>query len=186
MALVCAAIIGLSEAGFNPSSIASTLKIARTTVYRTLKKNDGTKKPLEYDSTSRTKRKLTLRVAAGLKRRIKAAPTKSLWRVATVVGQNWELVRRLVRISGWRSLSRTKVPLVSEDGQKKREIRARGLLNSLKEGGHPGRIIFFSDEKNFVVDPAFNPQNDRYICFYEDLSVKLSVKCYISDCRLCS
>ena len=45
--------------------------------------------------------------------------------------------------------------------------RACGFLKKLKESGHPGRIIF-SDEKNFVVDPAFNPQNDRYICFYED------------------
>ena len=75
------------------------LKIARMIIYCTLKKkNDGTN-PLVYDSTSRTKRKLTPRVAAGLKRRIKAAPTKSLRRVAAEAGQNRELVRRLVRLS---------------------------------------------------------------------------------------
>ena len=119
---VRAEIIGLSEAGFNPSKIASTLKIARKTVYRTMKKkNNGTKNPLLYDSTSRTKRKLTPRVAALLKKRIKA-PTKSLRRVAAEAGQNQELVRRLVRLSGWRSLRRTKVPLISEEGRKKREI----------------------------------------------------------------
>ena len=56
------------------------------------------------------------------------------------------------------------MPLISEAGQKN---RARGLLNKLKESGHPGRIIFFLDKKNFVVDPAFKSQNDRYICFYD-------------------
>ena len=60
------------------------------------------------------------------------------------------------------------MPLISEEGRKNRQNRARGLLNSLKESGHPGRIVFFSDEKNFVVDQTFNPQNDRYICFYDD------------------
>ena len=29
----------------------------------------------------------------------------------------------------------------------------------------PGRILFFSDEKTFVVHPPFNPQNDRWIRF---------------------
>ena len=51
---------------------------------------------------------------------------------------------------------------------KKRAASAAGLLNALKQGGYPGRILFFSDEKTFVVDPAFNPQNDRYIEFYSD------------------
>ena len=29
------------------------------------------------------------------------------------------------------------------------------------------QILFFSDEKIFVIDPAFNPQNDRWIRFEE-------------------
>ena len=75
------------------------------------------------------------------------------------------VVYKLVREEGWRSLRRKKVPLVSSEGRKKRASRAAGLLIALKEGGQAGRIIFFSDEKTFVVDPAFNPQNDRYICY---------------------
>ena len=58
-------------------------------------------------------------------------------------------------------------------GPKKRLERARGLLNKLKSSGFPGQIFFFSDEKNFVVDPLHNPQNDRWICFYEDKDDKL-------------
>ena len=40
--------------------------------------------------------------------------------------------------------------------------RAAGLLNDPKSSTS-SRIIFFLDEKNFVVDPVFNPQNDRFI-----------------------
>ena len=82
---VCTAICGLSQAGFNPSKIAATLNIARTTVYRTLQKK-SVGKSLEYNSTTTKKWKLTPRAAAGLKRRIKAAPTKSLRRVAAEAG----------------------------------------------------------------------------------------------------
>ena len=59
-------------------------------------------------------------------------------------------------------MRRIKVPLVSAEGREKRAKRAAALVNDLKSAG-PGRIIFFSDEKNFVVDPVFNPQNDRFI-----------------------
>ena len=103
---VRAAICGLAQAGMSPSKIAATLKIARTTVYRTLNKKSAGKS-LQYDSTSRKKTKLTPRVAASLRRMIKPAPTKSLRQVAVESGQNRELVRRLVQLSGWQSLRRT-------------------------------------------------------------------------------
>ena len=96
---VRAAICGLSQAGMRPSDIVATLKVARSTVQRTLKKKNAGKL-LEYDSTSRKKTKLTPRVAAGLRRRIKCAPTKSLRQVAAKAGQNRELVRRLVKLYG--------------------------------------------------------------------------------------
>ena len=115
---VRAAICGLSGAGMGHPKIAATLKIAQSTVQRTLKKKSADKS-LEYDLTSRKKTKMTPRVAAGLSRRIKCAPTKSLRQVAAEAGQNSELVRCLVKLSGWRLLRRTKVPLVSEAGQKK-------------------------------------------------------------------
>ena len=63
---------------------------------------------------------------------------------------------------GWRSLRRTKVPLLSATGRQTRVERATGLINDLKSAA-PRRIVFFSDEKTFVVDPVFNPQNDRWV-----------------------
>ena len=38
----------------------------------------------------------------------------------------------------------------------------------MKAASRPHRIIFYSDEKNFVLDPPFNPQNDRWIRFEDN------------------
>ena len=65
-------------------------------------------------------------------------------------------------------MRRKKVPLISKSGRLRRLERAKNLLNKLKESGYPGRITFYSDKKNFVVDPVYNAQNDRYIAFYDD------------------
>ena len=53
-------------------------------------------------------------------------------------------------------------PLLSEKNIKARLKRCRSLVNHLKHA-HSGRIIFFSDEKNFCVDPGRKTRNDRYI-----------------------
>ena len=45
--------------------------------------------------------------------------------------------------------------------------RAKKLLNSLKSAP-AGRIIFFSDEKTFTVDPVRNRQNERYLKHKDD------------------
>ena len=164
------AICALSDAGSSNNDIVRTLKVAKTTVIRTLKKRNGGGSGLQHDVSGRQRTVLTPRVSAGLRRRIKAAPTKPLTRVAKEAGLKPGVVYKLVREEGWRSLRRKKVPLVSSEGRKTRASRAAGLLNALKEGGYLGRILFFSDEKTFVVDPAFNPRNDRYICFYDDSS----------------
>ena len=40
--------------------------------------------------------------------------------------------------------------------------RCRGLLNNLKSGAE-GRILFYSNEKTFTVEPYVNRQNDRWV-----------------------
>ena len=59
-----------------------------------------------------------------------------------------------------------KTPTASAAGREKRRTRATGLINKLISAPQ-GRIILFSDEKNFVVDPTYNPQNDRWIRFQD-------------------
>ena len=109
---------------------------------------------------------MTPRIRSGVMRRIKAAPTKPLRQVAQEAGLNRESVRLVVKEEGWKSLRRTKVPLVSALGLQKRQERSQGLINNLKSA-RQGRIIFFSDEKNFVIDPVYNPQNDRWIRIFD-------------------
>ena len=109
---------------------------------------------------------LTPRVVAGLRCKIKAAPTKSLRRVAREANIPRQLVRQTVHDSGWRSLRKVEIPLISKEGRR-RLSRNAGLINKLKSGA-PGRIVFFSDEKTFVVDPSYNAQNDRWIRFDRD------------------
>lgn len=57
-------------------------------------------------------------------------------------------------------------PPMSAKGRWASESRYVGLINNLKSAP-PDRIIFLSDEKNFVVDPVYNAQNDRWTGFNE-------------------
>ena len=99
---------------------------------------------------------MTPRVRAVVKRRIRAAPTKPIAAVARESGVSRQLMSKLVKESSWKSLRRTKVPLTSAEGRERRAMRDTGLVNALKSL-RARTSIFFSDEKNFVVDPAYNP-----------------------------
>ena len=136
------------------------LKVGRAMVYRVKNKKALRKDPVQENPKLRRNPIITPRVLGGLECRIRAAPTKSLRMVAQEAGINRESILKVVVGASWKSRRRKKVPLISKAGRKKRVDRSRGLLNSLKSSGFPGRILFFSDEKNFVVDPAYNPQNN--------------------------
>ena len=148
------AISALLDAGKRPRDIVRDLGCGRTLVHKvqTLKAEG---KDLTDFSRNKRNTVLTLRVTAAVRRRIKVAPTKSLRRVAREAGLKREAVRQVVVQSGWKSLRRTKVPLVSAEGRERRAKRAAALVNTLKAKGKG--IVFFSDEKTFVVDPVFNP-----------------------------
>ena len=95
---------------------------------------------------------------AGIKRRVRAAPTKSLRRIAHEANVDKDIVRTLVKKQGWKSLRRVKVPLISAAGREKKcRDRAQRLMNKLKNAAK-NQIKIFSDKKTFDVDPAYNPQ----------------------------
>ena len=52
--------------------------------------------------------------------------------------------------------------------KQKRLERGKRLLNDLKN--HGNRIVVFSDEKTFTVDPVVNKQNDCIVSFGQDTS----------------
>ena len=156
------AISGLLDAGETPTSIVRTLCCSRTLVYKVKKLKEKKDSDLGRLATLRSKRVMTPRVRKAIEKKIRANPNKSLTAMGDEVGVNRKNVSRLVKEIGGKSLRRIKVPLISAEGRERRASRALGLLNDMKSA-RPRRIVFFSDEKNFVVDPVFNPQNDRYV-----------------------
>lgn len=63
---------------------------------------------------------------------------------------------------GLRSLTLRVLPLITEAQRGKRVQRAKALINWMKGRGK-GKVIVFSDEKNFTVDPVRNSRNDRHL-----------------------
>ena len=77
-------------------------------------------------------------------------------------------VSRAVKSEGGKSLMRLKRPLLTSTMAKKRQERCTRIFNDLKS--HGNRVIIFSDEKTFTVDPVINKQNDRVVSFGQDIS----------------
>jgi hypothetical protein len=77
-------------------------------------------------------------------------------------------VSRAVKKEGGKSLRCVERPLLTDRMRDQRRERCRRLLNDLKS--HGNRILIFSDEKTFTVDPVFNKQNDRVVSFGQDVS----------------
>ncbi|QQP48865.1 Uncharacterized protein FKW44_009318 [Caligus rogercresseyi] len=72
-------------------------------------------------------------------------------------------VSKAVKAAGGRSLRKVERPLLTQRHRDLRLDRCRRILSDLKHNGD--RVVFFSDEKTFTVDPVYNKQNDRVICF---------------------
>ena len=106
---VRAAITALVRAGKSIGDIVNDLGTSRSTVMRVKRCLAAGKDP-QPSPRKRSRPTLTPRVTAGLRRRIKAAPTKSLRRVANEANVPRELVRQVVRESSWKSLRKVKVP----------------------------------------------------------------------------
>ena len=143
------AIAVLFRAGTTPKNIADQLGVGIATIYRL-------KKRLDCGSGVHPPRKnypgqtvLTPQVVASIKKRIRAAPNKSMTKVAVEQGVSRKSVYRVVKMTGGRSLRRKKVPLISAAGLQRRLVRCRALLNNLKSAP-PGRIIFFPTKKTLL------------------------------------
>ncbi|XP_059079978.1 uncharacterized protein LOC131878096 [Tigriopus californicus] len=96
----------------------------------------------------------------------KAKPDMPMSMMAKKKGVSTSTVSRMVKSAGGKSLRKVQRLLLSKGHQEVRVQRCGRLLNDLKH--HGNWAIFFSDKKTFMVDPVFNKQNDRIICFSKD------------------
>ena len=155
-------VVVLLRAG-QANDIIALAGVSRSLV-DTVKKLLQTGAPLDKRSRKpRTRTVRTPRLLSRHKKSIKATVTKSMRAHAKDLSISLNSVKRAVRndLNG-QSLVKKCVPLLSEENITAHLKRCRNLVNHLKHA-HSGRIIFFSDEKNFCVDPVRNSRNDQYI-----------------------
>ena len=152
----------LIRAGTAPKDIKALVGASCTTILAVRRRLESGADPHPRPRNPRRPTKRTPRAVAAVRRRIKTNPNKSITKIAEEVGMHRSTASRLIKKDGGQSLRRKKCPLFSEAARHRRLERSRGLLNDLKSAPRD-RIVFFCDEKNFVVDPTFNPQNDRFI-----------------------
>ena len=96
---VRAVISALLDAGKTTKEVVADLKCGKSVVYE-VKKRKEAGISAQASPRKRTRTTLTPTVVAGLRRRIKAAPTKSLWKVANEAAVPRELVQQVVREAG--------------------------------------------------------------------------------------
>ena len=152
-------IATLIRAGHRNSEIEKVLKVHRQTVNRVRKRlEEGT--PLKYRSRPPKALKLTPEEA---KKAFQANPTMSIAEFAKKKDVARSTVGVAIKAAGGRSLKYKEKPLLTKHQQEVRLERCWRLLNDIKHSRD--RIIFFSDEKTFTVDPVINKQNNRVVCF---------------------
>ena len=139
----------IALAGVSRSLVNTVKKLLKTSALL----NKSSRKP-------KTRSVRTPRLLSRLKKSIKAIPTKSMRAHAKDLGISLNSVQRAVRndLNG-QSLMRKCVSLLTEKNITACLKQCRSLVNHLKHA-HLGRIIFFSDERNFCVNPVRNSRND--------------------------
>ena len=154
----------LLRAGFKKTDISKQLNVSRMTVYRVeqrLKVSESLK------DRPRSGRPQVISQEA-IKKAFENDPCQKMTRLAQKKKISVSTVSRVVKKMGGKSLRRSRKPLLSAAMVQKRLERSTLLLNDLKD--HGNRVLIFSDEKTFTVDPVFNKQNDRVVTFGNDVS----------------
>ncbi|QQP49152.1 Uncharacterized protein FKW44_009695 [Caligus rogercresseyi] len=141
------AILELARAGHKPAAIYKLLNYPKTTVYRVFNAWEAEGKVCRKAHNMRSDKICTPRFLAGLEKSIKALPRTSLSRLAKNHGVSKQLVSKAVIPNG-----QAAHPHGIHEGHQAHQRQTHG-----------GRIIFFSDEKNWTVGRSYNVQNDRWL-----------------------
>ena len=149
-------IRALLDAGKKPAEISDQLGVSRPTVYavkrsNTVERKEGSGRKLKLDPEE-------------LKKAAEADPLKSMRAHAKDLGVAPSTVCRSVKKAGGKSLVRVERPLLTPSMKETHLLRCKALLNDVKKA-KKNRVIIFSDEKTWTVDPVRNRRNDRYLSF---------------------
>ena len=153
------------RAGSSANGIVDSLGVHRATVFRVKKMKEG--KSIECAKpTGRKRASRTENAAKAIIKSLKEDQTKSMRSLVKEHFLALATALKIVKEAGGNSKAIVKRPLLSEKTRALRLERAKKLLNDLKH--IKDRLIFFSDEKTFTVDPVRNRRNDRYVDNAED------------------
>lgn len=156
------AIIALHRAGKSDSVISKTLSIARSTVWKCVKRFNERGDLTDRPRSGRPRSQRTKQLIKCAREKIRRNPKRSIRLLAKTANVSPRTMRRVVKEDlKMSSFTLQKRQTLSEAVKKKRLERSKALLRELKSGT-AGEIVW-SDEKIFTVEMAHNRRNDRII-----------------------
>ncbi len=126
------------------------------TIYAMKRSNTVKRKP-----GSGRKAKLDLKV---FKEMVEVTPLKMMVAHVRDLEVSETMIRRTVKKAGGKSLVRVERPLLTEAMKERHLHCCKTLWHDLKHA-KAGRVIIFSDEKIWMVNPTRNGQNNCYLSF---------------------
>ena len=143
-------------AGNCATEIIKATGYAKSTIYHIVPRLKAGKEVECKSHHSRSDIRRTPRFLAGLKRSIKANPSKSMASLAKICNVSKMTISKAIRVNISFYVRRRR-NILTAYLKEIREERSAFLLNHLKN--HEGVICFFVDEKKFVVDKVANQSN---------------------------
>ena len=155
-------IVFLHCAGKSDSFIAKTLSVARSTVWKTVKRFKERGDFADRPRSGKPRSKRSKAMIKTIRERIRRDPRRSMRKMAKDTDMSPRTMRRLIREDlKMSSFTIQKRQALSDSVKQKRLDRSKVLLNEVKQG-MAGEIVW-SDEKIFSVQQAHNRRNDRVI-----------------------
>ena len=134
----------------------------KSTVYDVYKRWNEDNVDVRKAHESRADKKRTPRFLAGLSRSIDTSPGTPMSVLAKKRDVSRRTIGRAVKDDlELKSYKLYKRHVLTDRMKTTRKANATKIINDMKS--HGGRIIFFSDEKNWTVDRTRNVQNDRFL-----------------------
>ena len=150
-------------AGDKVSDISERFAVHRNTVTNIRRRYQATGLAKKGHSTGRPKSTRTADKIDEVREAINHNPETSIRKLARDHKMPETSMRELMKKDlGVKSLTKRKIQMLMPVQRQKRVTRGKKILNWLKEG-HRGKVLVFSDEKDFHVDKYINRRNSRYI-----------------------
>ncbi|CAO4377463.1 unnamed protein product [Caenorhabditis nigoni] len=155
-------IIELYKDGEKPYKIANRLRIARSTVNRTIQRFEDTGTVKDRARQGRPVTVTTPQAVKVVRELIRRNAHRSIRKIAEDLEMSRFSMTNIVKSKlKQKSYRVTRAAILSEANKQKRLQKAKMLLAGTRDGEY--LVTVFSDEKLFTVEAEFNPQNHRVL-----------------------